>query len=152
ALVSFRDELRPESVQTLQRFLELGIGVKIISGDNPQTVAALAKQAGLRAELKAVSGLGLRDQDRAQARNIAEESTIFRRITPQQKEEFVRTVRQEGRYVAMIGDGVNDVLSLKQAQVGIAMQSGSAAARSVADVILLNDSFAALPVAFREGQ
>lgn len=152
ALLSFRDELRPEAEQTLQRFSELGIGVKIISGDNPQTVAALAKQAGLRGDLKIVSGLDLRDMDHEQARKIAEESTIFGRITPQQKEELVRTFRQKGRYVAMIGDGVNDVLSLKQAQVGIAMQSGSAAARSVADVILLNDSFAALPVAFREGQ
>ena len=152
ALLSFRDELRSEAEQTLQRFAELGIGLKIISGDNPQTVAALAKQAGLGGDLRTVSGLDLREMDHAQAENAAEEATIFGRITPQQKEELVRTFRRKGRYVAMIGDGVNDVLSLKQAQVGVAMQSGSAAARSVADVILIDDSFAALPVAFREGQ
>jgi cation-transporting ATPase E len=152
ALLSFRDELRPEAEDTLQRFSELGIDIKIISGDNPQTVAALAKQAGMRGDLQIVSGLDLREMDPGQAEKAAEEATIFGRITPQQKEELVRTFRQKGRYVAMIGDGVNDVLSLKQAHVGIAMQSGSAAARSVADVILLGDSFAALPVAFREGQ
>ena len=127
ALLSFRDELRPEAEDTLQRFSELGIGLKIISGDNPQTVAALARQAGMRGDLQTVSGLDLREMDPAQAEKVAEEATIFGRITPQQKEELVRTFRQKGRYVAMIGDGVNDVLSLKQAHVGIAMQSGSAA-------------------------
>jgi len=152
ALLSFRDELRSEAESTLRRFSELGIGLKIISGDNPQTVAALAKQVGMSGELRTVSGIDLREMDRDQAQKAAQEAIIFGRITPQQKEELVRTFRQDGRYVAMIGDGVNDVLSLKQAQVGIAMQSGSAAARSVADVILLGDSFAALPVAFREGQ
>jgi cation-transporting ATPase E len=84
--------------------------------------------------------------------DLAEETTVFGRITPQQKERLVRVLRARGHYVAMIGDGVNDVLSLKQANLGIAMQGGSQAARGVADLILLNDSFAALPDAFREGQ
>jgi cation-transporting P-type ATPase E len=82
----------------------------------------------------------------------AQECTIFGRITPQQKELLVHALRNRGNYVAMIGDGVNDVLSLKQANLGIAMQSGSQATRGVADLILLNDSFAVLPYAVREGQ
>jgi cation-transporting ATPase E len=83
---------------------------------------------------------------------LAEETTIFGRITPQQKERLVRLFRGSGHYVAMIGDGVNDVLSLKQAHLGVAMESGTQAARSVADIVLLGDSFAALPIALREGQ
>lgn len=83
---------------------------------------------------------------------LAGEATVFGRITPQQREKLVDLYRWWGYYVAMIGDGVNDVLSLKKAQVGIAMQSGSPATRSVADIVLLEDRFAALPVAFREGQ
>jgi cation-transporting ATPase E len=96
-----------------------------------------------------VSGL---DLDTEQLREAAAEATIFGRISPQQKEELVRTYRGAGNYVAMVGDGVNDLLSLKEAHVGVAMQSGSQATRSVADIVLLGDSFAALPVAFREGQ
>ena len=90
--------------------------------------------------------------DEAQVAALAAETTVFGRITPQQKEKLVDLYRHQGHYVAMIGDGVNDVLSLKKAQVGIAMQSGSPATRGIADIVLLGDSFAALPSAFREGQ
>jgi cation-transporting ATPase E len=90
--------------------------------------------------------------DETQFARAVEEKTVFGRITPQQKEQLVRKLRDHGYYVAMIGDGVNDVLCLKQAHLGIAMQSGSQATRSIADIVLLNDSFAALPAAFREGQ
>jgi cation-transporting ATPase E len=150
-LLSFRDELRPEAQGTLEHFSELGIEPKIISGDNPQTVAALARQVGL-ADVETVSGLDLGSLDETQLEETVDTATIFGRITPQQKETLVHLYREKGHYVAMIGDGVNDVLSLKQAQVGIAMQSGSQATRSVADIVLLGDSFAALPIAFREGQ
>src|SRR5690606_26057992 len=129
-----------------------GVRLKVISGDNPHTVAALAKQAGLPGDLRAVSGTELAAMDAGTFAQTAEEATIFGRITPQQKEKLVETLRGRGCYVAMIGDGVNDVLSLKKAQLGIAMQSGSAATRGVADMVLLNDSFAALPPAFLEGQ
>jgi cation-transporting ATPase E len=148
----FSDELRPEARETLQHFAELGIRPKIISGDNPQTVAALARQLGLPADARLVSGLDLAAMDEAQFAQAASDATIFGRITPQQKERLVRLFRDQGHTVAMIGDGVNDVLSLKQAHVGVAMQSGSPAARGVADIVLLGDSFAALPGAFREGQ
>jgi cation-transporting ATPase E len=152
ALLTFRDELRPEARETLQHFVALGIEPKIISGDNPQTVAALARQVGFAGDMRAISGLDLATMGDAQLEETAAEATIFGRITPQQKEKLVSLFGKRGYYVAMIGDGVNDVLSLKQAQVGIAMQSGSQATRSVADIVLLDDSFAALPIAFREGQ
>jgi len=151
-LLSFSDELRPEAQETLSSFAELGIQPKIISGDNPQTVAALARQVGFAEDARTVSGLDMQAIDEVQMSQLAAETTIFGRITPQQKEELVHVFREKGNYVAMIGDGVNDVLSLKQAQIGIAMQSGSQATRSVADIVLLGDSFAALPIAFREGQ
>jgi cation-transporting P-type ATPase E len=150
--LTFSDELRPEAQETLRRFAEAGIRLKIISGDNPETVAALAKQAGLGADIRVVSGLDLVDLDDGQMAQLAESGTIFGRITPQQKEALVQALHRRGHYVAMMGDGVNDVLSLKQANLGIAMESGSQATRSVADIILLKDSFGALPHAFREGQ
>ncbi|MCL4252620.1 MAG: HAD-IC family P-type ATPase, partial [Anaerolineae bacterium] len=151
-LVSLSDELRPEAKETIENFTQAGIKLKIISGDNPHTVSALAKQAGFKGDIRVVSGLDLDKMDASQIAKVAEETTVFGRITPQQKEMLVTTLRGNGHYVAMIGDGVNDVLSLKKAHIGIAMQSGSAATRGVADMVLLNDSFAALPRAFMEGQ
>lgn len=151
-LIGFRDELRPEARQTLERFAKAGIKLKIISGDNSHTVVSLAKQAGFPKDITAVSGVDLARMDEAQLARTVESATVFGRITPQQKEMLVDTLRSRGYYVAMIGDGVNDVLSLKKANIGIAMSSGSQATRGVADIVLLNDSFAALPLAFLEGQ
>jgi cation-transporting ATPase E len=146
-----RDELRPFVAETLAAFSELGIELKIISGDNPHTVAALAKQAGLK-NAQLISGAELDGFTDSQYQQVVQEKTIFGRITPEQKQALVDALIQQGHYVAMMGDGVNDVLSLKKAQVGIAMQSGSQAARNIADMVLLNDSFAALRPAFSEGQ
>jgi cation-transporting ATPase E len=151
-IISLTDELRPEAEHTLKGFAEAGIRLKIISGDNPDTVAALAKQAGLSGDFKVISGPELDTLSDYEFSQAAEDNTIFGRITPQQKEKLVDALRANGHYVAMIGDGVNDVLSLKKAQIGVAMQSGSQATRGVADIVLLNDSFAALPPAFQEGQ
>ncbi len=152
AVLAFSDQLREGAQETLDGFRQAGIRLKIISGDNPHTVAALARQAGMTGEIKVVSGLELAQMDAGQISKVAEETTIFGRITPEQKEALVDALKQNGHYVAMIGDGVNDVLSLKKAHLGIAMQSGSAATRGVADIVLLNDSFGALPPAFLEGQ
>ncbi len=151
-LLSFSDELRPEAQATLQGFAAAGIRLKIISGDNPQTVAALARQAGLQGDIQLVTGPELEAMTPAQFAEAADTATIFGRITPQQKERLVDSLRASGHYVAMIGDGVNDVLSLKKAHIGIAMQSGSQATRGVADIVLMGDSFVALPPAFQEGQ
>ncbi len=151
-LVSFVDELRPHCRETLEGFRAAGIRLKIISGDNPDTVYALAKQAGLSDGGTLVSGLQLAELTEAEFARTVAEATVFGRITPQQKERIVETLVRLGNYVAMIGDGVNDVLSLKKAHLGIAMQSGSPATRAAADIVLLNDSFAPLPAAFAEGQ
>jgi cation-transporting ATPase E len=166
-LVSFSDELRDGVRTTLDEFTGAGIEVKIISGDNAKTVSALAMQAGVhpgRADghepsaedvssaVVAISGPELAALSPDELAVAAEKATIFGRVTPEQKEDLVRGLRRRGRYVAMIGDGVNDVIALKQANVAVGMQGGSQAARGVSDLILLHDTFAPLPFAFREGQ
>jgi cation-transporting P-type ATPase E len=150
-ILHFSDQLRANVYETLSNFTLAGIRLKIISGDNPDTVAALAKQAGVDG-VEVVSGMDLAKMSPAEFAQTAVSATIFGRITPEQKADLVKVLRQQKQYVAMIGDGVNDVLSLKQANLGIAMESGSKATRAVADIILLNDSFASLPNAFLEGQ
>lgn len=154
-LLNFSDELRPEARETLKGFAEAGIRLKFISGDNPETVGALIQQAGLMAEessVRAVSGLELNEMDEAEFAATVSRSTVFGRITPRQKEQLIKSLREQGHYVAMTGDGVNDVLALKRANLGIAMVSGSQATRNVADIVLLDDSFGVLPEAFMEGQ
>ncbi len=179
-LISLRDELRPQVTQTLDEFAAAGIDLKIVSGDNPDTVASLARQAGLHRAaasetsgaapaageapgagssaaasppaVAAIAGPALDAMDDAALADAAERATVFGRVTPEQKRALIDALRGRGHYVAMIGDGVNDVVALKEANVGVAMQNGSQAARGVADLVLLNDSFAALPYAFREGQ
>ncbi len=150
-LISMSDELRPHARAMLSQFTQMGIQLKVISGDNPHTVAALVKQIGM-VEAKLVTGPELAAMSTADFAQSAEEATIFGRIAPQQKEQLVEALIQRGHYVAMIGDGVNDILALKKAKLGIAMQSGSNATRSVADMVLLNDSYAALAPALAEGK
>ena len=152
AVVSFSDELRPHLAETIQAFTKNGVKLKVISGDNPQTVAALARQAGFPGDLKTVSGPELAAMTAGERAQAAAEATIFGRVSPQQKEQLVDDLRAQGEFVAMTGDGVNDVLSLKKADIGIAMQSGSSATRSVAGIVLLGDSFEAMPKAVTEGQ
>ncbi|MEM7115310.1 MAG: HAD-IC family P-type ATPase [Chloroflexota bacterium] len=151
ALVSLRDALRPFAAETLSTFEQLGIDLKIISGDNPRTVAALAKQAGLK-NTELVSGPEIANVSATELRDVVNTTSVFGRITPEQKQAIVDALITQGHYVAMMGDGVNDVLSLKKAQVGIAMQSGSQATRNVADMVLLQDSFGALRPAFNDGK
>ncbi len=151
-LVTLRDQLRPEAKDALASFIAAGVQPRIISGDDPETVTALARQAGLGPELTLLSGPEIDVMDDAELMSAVERTTIFGRITPHQKERLVDALRSNGHYVAMIGDGVNDVLPLKKAHLGIAMQSGSQATRGVADLILTNDSFGALAPAVLEGQ
>ena len=150
--IGLTDELRPHVDKALNGFRDAGITLKVISGDNPETVAALAKQAGLSGDVQLISGLDLDRLAETEFTDAAERGTVFGRVTPEQKQRLVEALRGNGHYVAMTGDGVNDVLSLKQANLGIAMQSGSQATRNAADIVLLKDSFGALPDAFREGQ
>jgi cation-transporting ATPase E len=151
-VIALRDELRPEATEALRAFAQAGVKIKIISGDNAQSVAALARQAGLEPTAAIVSGLDLDSLEDEDFGATADAATIFGRITPQQKARLVRCLRERGRYVGMIGDGVNDVPSLKQANLGIAMRSGSQATRGVADMVLMDDSFAVLAPAVSEGQ
>jgi cation-transporting ATPase E len=156
ALVVLADQLRPDAAETLTGFAETGIRLKVISGDNPDTVAAIAIRAGLKCEdgaaLTAVSGVRLAELDDAAFDRIALSADVFGRVTPEQKERLVDSLHRAGLRVAMTGDGVNDVLALKKSDVGIAMQSGSIATRNAADIVLLGDRFAAMPGSFKEGQ
>lgn len=153
-LVSFRDELQPGAATTLEQFRKADIGIKIISGDHPETVAALVRQAGFDAggELRLVSGIDLAAMSDRERADAAERGEVFGRITPEQKLSLIRHLQRRGHYVAMIGDGINDVLALKQAEVGIAMEHGAQATRAVADMVLLGNAFGVLPAAFREGR
>jgi cation-transporting P-type ATPase E len=150
-VVALADELRAEAAETLRSFRDAGVAVKVISGDDPDTVAALARQAGL-GDVVSIAGPELDALDDAALGRTAAETTVFGRITPAQKERLVDALRARGHYVAMIGDGVNDVLSLKKANLAIAMGTGSQATRGVADLVLMQDSFAAVAQAVREGQ
>jgi cation-transporting ATPase E len=151
-LVVLEDELRPGVGAILERFREAGVQVKIISGDDPDTVVALARQAGLAGDLPQMSGTELDGLDDSAVAAAAQRNVVFGRITPTQKERLVGALRASGAYVAMIGDGVNDVLSLKKSNLAVAMASGSQASRGVADIVLTEDSFAALAPAVEEGQ
>src|SRR5690606_12604691 len=151
-LVILRDELREDARETVERFTGGGVALKIMSGDNPDTVAALARQAGFSEEATAISGTALVGLNDEETEKLVDENTIFGRVTPDQKEQLVHALQRRGRFVAMIGDGVNDIPALKAAQVATAMRSGSAATRSVADIVLLEDSFGALSKALLEGQ
>jgi cation-transporting ATPase E len=151
-LIVLEDELRPQVGAILEQFAASGVRIKIISGDDPDTVVALARQAGLTGELPSVSGADLDAMDDHTLAATAQRTVIFGRITPAQKERLVMSLRSAGDFVAMIGDGVNDVLSMKKSDLAVAMASGSQATRSVADIVLTEDSFAALAPAVQEGQ
>jgi cation-transporting ATPase E len=151
AVVALADELRPHVGETVARFLREGTAVKILSGDDPATVAALATQAGIEAG-DPVHGSDLDALTDAELDALVDRTTVFGRIAPEQKERIVVSLRRQGHYVAMIGDGVNDARALKRAHVGVAMRSGSAVARDVADIVLTDDSFAALLPAQQHGR
>ncbi len=151
AVVSLADELRPGVAQTIARFAEEGVSLKVLSGDDPSTVSALATQAGLDGAAP-VSGDTLDDLDDNALDRVVAPTTVFGRVLPEQKERIVASLRRQGHYVAMIGDGVNDARALQAAQVGVSMRSGSAVTRGVADIVLIDDSFGALLPARSEGR
>ncbi|MGY1725176.1 HAD-IC family P-type ATPase [Blastococcus sp. SYSU DS0533] len=151
ALVALADQLREGVGETIARLIDDGVEVKVVSGDDPRTVAALARQAGLESGVP-VSGGDLDSLPDPQLDELVSRTTVFGRIAPEQKERLVGALRRQGRYVAMLGDGVNDARALKAAHVGVAMRSGSAVTRDVADIVLTDDSLAALVPAQREGR
>jgi cation-transporting ATPase E len=151
-VISIRDQLRAGARETIQRFTSIGVQLKVISGDNPDTVLALARQCGIPASATAIAGPELNGLSDEQLEDVAEANTVFGRVTPEHKERLVAALTRRGHYVAMTGDGVNDILALKQSKVAIAMRSGSEATRGVADIVLMDDSFSVLPETFSEGQ
>lgn len=151
AVVSLADELRPDVSSTISAFTRDGIALKVVSGDDPGTVAALTRRAGLDVGAP-VAGPELDGLSDAEFDGVVATGTVFGRIAPEQKERLVESLRRQGHYVAMIGDGVNDARALKHAHVGVAMSSGSAVARDVADIVLTDDSLAALLPAQHEGR
>ncbi len=151
ALVLLEDRIRPDAPDTLAYFAEQGVTLKVISGDNPRTVAAVAGRAGLANASALVDARQLPDDPEAMADAVVND-TVFGRVSPHQKRAMVHALQSRGHTVAMTGDGVNDVLALKDADCGIAMASGSEATRAVAQLVLLDSSFAALPYVVAEGR
>lgn len=152
SLISIRDVVRADCRETIEVFLENGMDLKVISGDDPVTVDALFSIADIPGKRKIISGPELDAMDPEMFEKTVLETNIFGRMKPENKESVIEILKKNGRYVAMIGDGVNDVKSLKTAQVGVALESGSGAARGVADMVLVDDNFAALPKALVEGR
>lgn len=149
AAVVLCDTLRPTAKATLAFFAEQGVTVKLISGDHPLTVASIARQAGLKQADRYIDVSVLTPEQLVKA---AETYTIFGRVTPEQKRVLIHALQKKGHTVAMTGDGVNDVLALKDADCSIAMASGSDAARQVSQLVLLDSDFSCLPDVVMEGR
>ncbi len=151
ALVLLEDTVRPDAEEILAYFQRQGVDLKVISGDNPATVAAVARRAGVSDSASGYDARNLPDEQEALA-DVLEVTTVFGRVTPHQKRAMVHALQSRGRTVAMTGDGVNDVLALKDADMGIAMGAGSSATRAVAQLVLLDNKFATLPRVLAEGR
>jgi cation-transporting ATPase E len=151
ALVVIAQRLRADASDTLRYFADQRIATKVISGDNALSVGAVARELGLVGADDPVDARSL-PADRAELGEQLETHTIFGRVTPHQKRAIVGALQARGETVAMTGDGVNDVLALKDADIGVAMGSGSPATRAVAQIVLLDNSFAALPSVVAEGR
>jgi cation-transporting ATPase E len=149
-LLTFREKVRPDAAQTLAYFADQGVGIRIISGDDPRTVAAVAREVGLATD----NGYDARSlpQDPGEMADVLDRHTVFGRVTPAQKKDMVRALQRRGHVVAMTGDGVNDALALKHADIGIAMDSASAATKAVARLVLLDGRFDRLPGVVAEGR
>lgn len=149
ALVVLEQRLRPDAADTLRYFAEQNVRAKVISGDNAVSVGAVAGKLGLTGATVDARALPADQEGMAKA---LDEGTVFGRVTPQQKRDMVGALQSHGHTVAMTGDGVNDVLALKDADIGVSMGSGSEATRAVAQIVLLNNSFATLPSVVAEGR
>ncbi len=151
ALVELRERLRPQVSDTLSYFARQQVTVRVISGDSPATVGHLAQRVGLPDSSRAVDARAL-PSPAAEFAEAVETNRVFGRVTPEQKRAMVNALQSRGHTVAMTGDGVNDVLALKDADLGIAMGSGTAITRGVAQVVILDDNFDVLPVVVGEGR
>jgi cation-transporting ATPase E len=151
ALVLFEEQIRPDAADTLAYFAAQDVALKVISGDNPRTVAAVARRVGLKDAGEPVDAREL-PEDLDELADILERSSVFGRVSPHQKRAIVSALQSRGHVVAMTGDGVNDALALKDADIGIAMGNGAPATRAVAQLVLLDSSFATMPGVVAEGR
>ena len=148
--VMLSDPVRADAAQTLAYFREQGVDIKVISGDSAATASSIARQAGIAGSERCIDAVTVGNCEELGC--LAAQTTVFGRVSPQQKREIIRGLKASGRTVAMLGDGVNDVLALKDADCSIAMASGSDAAQQVSQLVLMHSDFAALPDIVREGR
>lgn len=151
AIVALKEEIRTEAAETLKYLLEQGVTVRVLSGDHPQTVSGVARSVGMQFDGEGFDARGL-PADTDELAKLLETHSVFGRVTPDQKKLMVQALQSKGHVVGMIGDGVNDALALKQSDLGIAMGSGTAATRAVANLVLLDNRFASLPEVIIEGR
>ena len=150
AFILLNNAIREGAMDTFRYFSKRGVEVKVISGDNPVTVSEIAKKAGIRHAEKQVDAATLKTAEAV--RKAAKKYTVFGRVTPEQKRLLVQALKEQGKTVAMTGDGVNDILALKDADCSIAMASGSEAASHVAQLVLLDNDFNKMPAVVMEGR
>ncbi len=148
-LIVIEDNVRLDAIETIKWFKENDVDVKVISGDNPITVSEVSKRVGINNADKYISLEGLSDEE---VYNIANEYTVFGRVTPEQKAILIRAIKASGHTVAMTGDGVNDILALKEADCAITVASGSEATRNVSHLVLMDNNFSSMPKVVHEGR
>ncbi len=149
ALISIEDNIRPDAKDTIAWFNNNGVEIKIISGDNVDTVSCISQKVGVVGYDKCIS---LENMSLEEVSKIANDYNVFGRVTPEQKCVLVRSLKAQGKKVAMTGDGVNDILALKESDCSIAMASGSEATRSASNLVMLDDNFSAMPSIVGEGR
>jgi cation-transporting ATPase E len=151
AILVLSDQVREDAAETLRYFAEQGVKIKVISGDHPETVAAIARKVGIDGADRVVDGRHL-PEDPRQLATLMETATVFGRVSPNQKRAMIRAMQSRGHVVAMTGDGVNDVLALKDSDIGIAIGGGAPASRAVAQLVLIDGRFSSLPGIVAEGR
>ena len=149
SIITLSDNIRPDAIDTIKWFKENDVAVKVISGDNPVTVSEVARRAGIKNASQFISLEGLSE---IEVENAANEYTVFGRVTPEQKAILIRALKKAGHTVAMTGDGVNDILAMKEADCAVSVASGSDAARNVSNLVLQDNNFASMPRIVNEGR
>lgn len=149
AAITLSDNIRPDAIETIKWFKENDVAVKVISGDNPVTVSEVARRAGISNAAQFISLEGLSDLE---VENAANQYTVFGRVTPEQKAILIRSIKKAGNTVAMTGDGVNDILAMKEADCAVSVASGSEAARNVSNLVLQDNNFGSMPKIVNEGR
>ena len=149
AIITLSDNIRPDAVETIKWFRENDVQVKVISGDNPVTVSEVARRAGIKNAAQFISLEGLSDLE---VETAATQYTVFGRVTPEQKAILIKSIKKAGSTVAMTGDGVNDILAMKEADCAISVASGSEAARNVSNLVLQDNNFGSMPKIVNEGR